>query len=274
MSLSSDRRLPPPESPMYDLLVAQGRINATRADVQASRDRLFNSMGEDVRKNQASKTCPLEQLHKKLLDFFPDQVDKKTSEKQASVKFAALQTAIEFGELKITAEHFPEAFLHPLIAANIPWRSCKLAASLVLILAAPRNRVRDALTFLSASGGGRPTLAAINSTPSADVRKAFKAAKKAAIDGKVGKVTIIGVNLVDVEMIERTERSHKSQAHSSFAHSFVLGVSREGVRIYQAWGREGYSLLDWIDHGDARIRNWKEAEAFIKSFGKLANAQV
>lgn len=274
MSGSDERGFPPPGSVMHDILVATGQLSVTRAEEHESYNRLFETRDQSSHKTQVDTSSPLEQLHKQVLEFFPENVDKKTSEKMASIKFAALQTAIGSGDLAIRAEHLPPPSLHPVIAERVPWRSCKLAATLVLILAAPKSRVDDALAFQSMTMN-RLTMASINSTSSADLKLAFKSAKKAAIDGKFGKVTIIGVNLVDVGMIERAEnRPIKGLNYTSFAHSFVLSIGRAGVRIYQAWGKEGYSLVDWIDRDKSRIRSWKEAEDFIKTFARLTSHKV
>jgi len=100
-------------------------------------------------------------------------------------------------------------------------------------------------------------MAIINSYPSANLTTRFAKAKKAAIDGKVGKVTVLGVSLVDVEMIKRGENSNKLMGYSSSAHTFVLG---EGWRIFQAWGEHGCTLYEFIDRDGARLRDWDEAE--------------
>jgi hypothetical protein len=55
----------------------------------------------------------------------------------------------------------------------------------------------------------------ISNTPSADLPRRFTQAKKAAIDGKIGKVTVLGVSLVDVEMIERGEKRSKDMNYTS-----------------------------------------------------------
>ncbi|KAL2050297.1 hypothetical protein ABVK25_009405 [Lepraria finkii] len=104
----------------------------------------------------------------------------------------------------------------------LPWNSCKLAASPVRSLAAPKTQKPciQALKFQSITLGDLPTMAMINSTPSADLTARFVRAKKAALDGKVGKVTVLAVSLVDVEMIERGESGKKPMDYSSFAHSY------------------------------------------------------
>jgi hypothetical protein len=45
-------------------------------------------------------------------------------------------------------------------------------------------------------------MAGLSSPPGADVPKRFAEAKNTAIDGKVGRVTVLGVSHVDVEMLE------------------------------------------------------------------------
>jgi len=114
----------------------------------------------------------------------------------------------------------------------------------------------------------------ILSSPSADLQKRFSQAKVAAIDGKVGKVTVLGVVLVDVEMIERGEMKSHDMRYTSFAHSFVMAIGREGFRVYQAWGQHGYHLDKYLMRGDSRLRSYKEAKTFLKRFQKLSRSQV
>ena len=117
-------------------------------------------------------------------------------------------------------------------------------------------------------------MARINSTPSADLATRFARAKKAALDGKMGKVTVLAVSLVDVKTSERGESGKKPMDYSSFAHTFVLGIAREGWRIFQAWGEHEYTLDKYFDCGGACLRDWKEAKSFLKAFGVLASAEV
>ncbi|GKZ51919.1 hypothetical protein AbraIFM66951_008232 [Aspergillus brasiliensis] len=49
-----------------------------------------------------------------------------------------------------------------------------------------------ALKWQSRSLGGLPTMADISSTTSSDLPKQFSQAKKAAIDGKIGKTAVLG----------------------------------------------------------------------------------
>jgi hypothetical protein len=117
-------------------------------------------------------------------------------------------------------------------------------------------------------------MADIVNTPSADLPKRFVRAKKAAIDGKVGKTTVLGVSLVDVAMIERAEKRSPDIRYSSFAHSIVLAVGREGFRLYQAWEGHGYRLDQYLMGGGSRLRRWEEAKIFMERFAKLASSEV
>jgi hypothetical protein len=49
-------------------------------------------------------------------------------------------------------------------------------------------------------------MAEIRTSSSANLKKKFTQAKKSAIDGKVGRVTVVGVGLINMEMIERGEK--------------------------------------------------------------------
>ncbi|KAK4695702.1 hypothetical protein P7C71_g2095, partial [Lecanoromycetidae sp. Uapishka_2] len=71
-------------------------------------------------------------------------------------------------------------------------------------------------------------------------------------------------------MIERGESGNKPMNYTSFAHTFVLGISREGWRIFQSWGEHGYTLHEYISRGGTRLRDWDEAKEFIKNFVTLA----
>lgn len=131
-----------------------------------------------------------------------------------------------------------------LVGKSLPWISGKLAATLVLLHAVPKdaNIMFEALKFQSRGLGGLPTMSMISVTPSASLAPRFAQAKKAATDGKVGKCTVLSVSLVDVEMIERGENGNKPMGYSSFAHTFVLAIGREGWRVFQSWGEHGYTL--------------------------------
>lgn len=49
-------------------------------------------------------------------------------------------------------------------------------------------------------------------------------------------MTVLGVSLIDVEMIEQGEKKSLDMCYTSFEHSFVLAIGREGFWVFQAWG--------------------------------------
>ena len=117
-------------------------------------------------------------------------------------------------------------------------------------------------------------MSVIKTTPSADLSARVAMAKQAAFNGKVPTYTVLGVSLVDVEMIERGENLNKTTGYSSFAHAFVLGIGREGWYLYQLWVEHGYTLQDWLERGSGQMREWKEMKPWLKNFAVLATVEV
>ncbi|EED12221.1 hypothetical protein TSTA_002850 [Talaromyces stipitatus ATCC 10500] len=212
---------------------------------------------------------PLEELDRVLKDFF------KKGPAYASYKFQALFQAAMYVETVVYVDERLMRTTGSMIAKSVSWESCKLACTLVLLFASPPSAfMLKTLTWQSRNLDGFPTMAEISSTPSVDLPKRFAQAKKAAIDGKVGKVTVLGVSLIDVEIIERAEvgRNDVDFDFTSFTHSFALAIGREGFRVYQSWGEHGYRLDQFLTRGGSRIRSWEEGKAFMKAFKKLASA--
>lgn len=86
-----------------------------------------------------------------------------------------------------------------------PWNSCKLAATLVLVLASSKETAYEAVTFQSQSLGGFATLSIIRGTPTASLSAAFKKVKAIAT-GPSKLTTVIGVSLTDVHIFELAEK--------------------------------------------------------------------
>lgn len=109
---------------------------------------------------------------------------------------------------------------------HLPWNSCKLVATVVLVLASPKERMLEALKLQSRMLGGLPSLPIVRNTPTTSFAAAFAQARNAA-RGSAKRTTVIGVSLVDVHIFELAEVG-ASQYFSSFAHAFVVGVGPEG----------------------------------------------
>ncbi|KAJ9663605.1 hypothetical protein H2201_005566 [Coniosporium apollinis] len=168
-----------------------------------------------------------------------------------------VQIELSTTELKLESEYIED----------YPWTSCKLAATLVMILAAPKEAMHDAIKSQSRSLGGMPKLQDIRKTPSASFIKEFRSARDAA-RGKEQSTTVMQVTLTDVCIFELEEQGQAEQ-YFEFSHVFVVGVGPEGVIVWQAWGKHGYRLDEYLGRNGARIRDWKEAEQFADDFEKL-----
>ncbi|KFY89762.1 hypothetical protein V500_05510 [Pseudogymnoascus sp. VKM F-4518 (FW-2643)] len=184
----------------------------------------------------------------------------------ASFIYRQLQVAAMLGETSIFVPK--DIILDPRDPEfNLPWNSCKLATTLVLLIACRHNEVFEALKYQSGQLGGLPTLSLIRSTSSSSFAQAFAKAKKAALSGEMA-TTVIGVSLTDVHIFELNVRG-KAKPYTSFAHSFVVGIGPEGVVIWQSWGEYGYRLDEYLNRDGARLRNWDEADEFVRDFTRL-----
>lgn len=157
--------------------------------------------------------------------------------------------------------------------------SCKLATTLTLILAClyEPGSMFDAPKSQSRSRGGLPNMAEIIYTPSANLPK--RLLKLAAIDdGRGGKTTVLGVNLIDVEMIEQVEA--QSEEEQCLLRIFLdVVLSREGFRVYHSRGGHGYRGHGYRLHqspawGGSRLRCQNKTKSFLKPFQKLYCSSV
>ncbi|RMZ69246.1 Arsenite methyltransferase [Pyrenophora seminiperda CCB06] len=197
----------------------------------------------------------------------------------ASFVFAKLQEFAAAGSNKLIESKF-DVRLSGLDSESLsqwssfcPWNSCKMAATLVLLFAAPRDS--ESLFFAvktqSRTLGGLPTLEHIRKTPSASLDTAYRRAKQGAFgDGK--RTTVMAVSLTDVHIFELAEQD-KAEPHFSFSHVFVFAVGPEGTVIWQSWGKFGYRLDEYLKRGGGRLRDWQEADQFVNDFTKLVSGK-
>lgn len=203
---------------------------------------------------------PLIALQAQVKDFFSCGTYAATN------AFARMITAVRDCTCEVAR------FSFPIPSAAMPWNSCKLAASQVLVLAAPADAVLPALALQSRSLSGGLKLESIRGTPTASLRAAFNEAKALAT-GPLQSTTIMDVTLIDVRIFELAAQG-KSQPFSTFTHSFVIGVGPEGVIIWQSWGEYGYRLDEYLNRDGARVRNWTEAQEFVDDFQRLLKLKV
>ena len=160
-------------------------------------------------------------------------------------------------------------------ATLLAWYPSFFIASLVLFLAAPPNKAELLAAAKSQSSclGGRPTFHTVRSQPSASLRTAFQTAKAAAL-GPQSLTTVMVVEIVDAHWLEAREKTPND--HLNFGHVFTLALGREGVVIWQSWGKPGagYLFQEYLTRAGGRLRDWKEGEDFVGKFEKWIVGKV
>ena len=143
------------------------------------------------------------------------------------------------------------------------WKDSEAAATLIALLAAPRERLSEVDAFFEV------TPAKVTTIASASLAEAFKAAKVKAL-GAHKITTVIVVSLVDVYMLEMEEMGLQDHC-TGFSHDFVLGTGPEGVVVWQ--GSQSCSFDASLAQGGASAKSWVQAEDFVKDFGKLTDGR-
>ncbi|KUI56841.1 hypothetical protein VP1G_04215 [Cytospora mali] len=230
----------------------------------------LNAMSPGGSQEPLEKRTPLSLLQAMVKSFFTFGPDI------ASRLFSKLHIAIRFDSYEFTpSSRVKIGTLVQLPSFNVkdfPWNSCKVAASLVLLLAAhaTKESLYSALKSQSWSMGGLPTRELLSSSSSDSLLVEFQRARRAALEEK--KTTVMGVKLIDKHIFDLEGRG-VSETYFSFAHSFAMGVGPEGIVVWQGFGKHGYRLDQYIRDGHARVRSWDEAKQFVSNFEKLVSAK-
>ncbi|KAL5340858.1 hypothetical protein BJX70DRAFT_81808 [Aspergillus crustosus] len=242
------------------------------------------------RKSQGLPYTILEIIDARVREFF------QMGMPVASLKFGALLNAALQGQTLVKPESAvvqkDNSSWEEILAENeklYPYHSASLVTTLLLLLACPNNHQKmiDAARFQCESLRQPLTVEQVYNSPSESLAAQVAKAKKAAVDGRVGKITVLAVHLADLEFIKRTEMGRLAASkdrdidflagYTTFDHSFVLTIGREGFRLYQGWSRDPeqrrYSLDEWLKTGGTRTRGWDEAGKWVKNFQKLATAK-
>ena len=214
----------------------------------------------------ATPLSPLEALQDKITEFF------LPGHNRASVRFVALLAAARAGTVQITPRFMPFKTDEDNMARLHSWDNCKQTATLVLVLAAPQEAMAAATVFYfnPRTNESCPQLAGIQATPSASLRVVVERALDAA--SKKGEVTVLGVDLVDVELLDRYEKGEPSN-FQSFGHTFVIGIGPEGARIWQSSASD-YFFHIYLEFRGARVRTVDELRTFVDSFENLVTEEV
>ncbi|CZR54407.1 uncharacterized protein PAC_04291 [Phialocephala subalpina] len=178
----------------------------------ASRSMKTLAEGGSVQK-VLSTTSPLQALIEEIANNFRSSPDR------ASKTFANIQDAVLNNTTRVR-DH-----MQPLASFTHPWNSCKLAATLVLVLASSKDTMLEAMKFQSRSLGGLPNLEITRSTPTTSFSTAFEIAKSVAL-GPGKKTTILGVSLVDMHIFELAEKGQSEPWSSSLGGLPNLEITR------------------------------------------------
>lgn len=219
----------------------------------------------------AKQLSPLSALMEKLETFFsqgPDAAFRLFKE----IEFGVLnQCSIVGRRVRITGcpcrieRDGPHSHQHL-------WMDGDIATALVLVLAAPNTMeaMVGALRLQDYSTWEPKTYEEFRTIRSASLQSAFEEAKVLALERC--RTTILGVQLVDPCKYDR-HQVYFSDKTFFFDHSFVFGIGPEGVVIWQAWDdgvrEHGYRLDEWIETGGARLRDWDEAQEWVRTFELL-----
>ncbi|KAL8926559.1 MAG: hypothetical protein Q9208_002886 [Pyrenodesmia sp. 3 TL-2023] len=171
---------------------------------------------------------------------------------------------------------------HAAIAASFyveTWGlwSHRLVTALVLSLAASAPFVPAIHRKFKELGrqGGMVDLEEVRGYASCDLRGQFKCAVREA--GERGRTTVLGVQLVDVGMLERVWVGGGGGGRGAvegkfgFGISFAVGVGPEGVVV---WCAGGGGLEGWVKVGNARVGDWEDGEQWVGGFERLVLGEV
>ncbi|KAL9102772.1 MAG: hypothetical protein Q9187_009085, partial [Circinaria calcarea] len=169
-----------------------------------------------------SLPSPLQTLHAQITAFF------SAGNEKASLHFVALLSAARAGSVNITPSFMPFKTAELQEVKCHIWDNCKQTATLVLLLATASECLEAATVFYfnPSTREGIPRLAEIQARPSASLRAVVEKAVDAALIRR--EVTVLGVDQVDMEILERSEKGEATH-FQSFGHTFVVGVGPEGA---------------------------------------------
>ncbi|KAL8760505.1 MAG: hypothetical protein Q9184_003325 [Pyrenodesmia sp. 2 TL-2023] len=151
--------------------------------------------------------------------------------------------------------------------------SHRLVTALILSLAASAPFVPTIHEKFKELGrqGGMVDFDEVKRYESCDLRAQFVHAVREAVQG--GRTTMLGVQLVDVGMLEMVWVGGKGAVKGKFGFgiSFAMGVGPEGVCV---WCAGAAGLEGWVEVGNARVGDWEDGEQWVGGFEKLVLGEV
>lgn len=266
---------------IWKKVVFQREVLAYAHDTNALRSKMilkYNAMMQKSCKKNAELLLPppqqslpcLDLLHSYVRGFFLEGLTV------ASQLYIRMGMAVAYE--KTTIAKLPvDSTLKSIKKSD--WNSTRRLCSLVLALAAPQDHIYDVFKTCSPMlGEGLPTMEEMAYVPSQSLMAEFVHAQENARmkSPKISKVTLLGVNLVDVgnTKVRLVADSEFADSRLSFSHNFVMGIGPEGVVIWQTGGAHGYSFGQYLEQRGDQLRSWEEATQFVKDFENFAVVNV
>lgn len=220
------------------------------------------------------ETSPLAMLQKQIETFF------SRGPNVACLLWRNLHSAIIEDEVKVSDDaHDEPTNLSSWLdqTRHLGWSNWTQCLALVLAFAAERRVVRDAVHWAQTVTVPWKEERAGSFE---DFKNLFYSAKKKALGN--GKTSVIGVQLLDVEVI-RLAGTHKLKSEgkdgrprfTELTIGFALCLWPEGFVVWQAWGDEeiGYYLNEYVERGRAKIHDWAQGEIMMAALeGVMASA--
>ncbi|KAL4793849.1 hypothetical protein BDV19DRAFT_390829 [Aspergillus venezuelensis] len=237
----------------------------------------------DARKTQGEDETILEVLTNTVSDFFYRGLMESSTQWALLVRDAvAGKTKVDMRTLALDAEDKKKTKteLIDFFAKQHAFDKPRVIVSLILLLASPPGSVetKKALSFMKPHQKlNGLSVRDVEGKTSENLPARFAAAKRDAVNGKIGKTTVLGVHLMDRDRTRQDEMNirYPCPNEDSFDHGFVIAVSREGWRLYQGWGGGNWTgtysfrLDQWVMVDGTRHRSWDEGKEWMRKFERL-----
>lgn len=159
------------------------------------------------------------------------------------------------------------------IGWKYPWSSCKVVATLILLLVSKPGCAlkRAAITPLSHMLGGCSIPSPSELERSRCPYRLSKLFEKAKADAELPSTcTALFIKVIDVEIMRNPFKSGTVRPET-FTHSCIMTISKSGVYLFQAYGPLGYTLLQHIEEQDRSFpMSLVEGETWVRRFESFA----
>ena len=193
----------------------------------------------------------------------------------ATEMYIRIEEAVRKGTIVVDRLEVPSELPAGFWGQSLTWKSEHRIATLILVLASPKERMLEEFASRNAFlGNVSLDITTARNTKSASLREAYDEAKEAAV--KEGKTTVLRVELVDLASAQAQDLNiGPGNTQPSFARSFILATGPEGAVIWQAGGLLGdNTLAEYCKLEQDKVMSDSEANRFVTDFEKLAVYEV